>query len=215
MDQPRHPKRAPGTERGLLGQEARSGTGGVTPYRLCLWGLSSGYLSSSGTRATGSESGSESCLANEWPTSDQWHDRRAWRSCHLPGTSLSGWPDLNRRPHRPRTKRAGHESAARRRLRWSQTLSGCGPPRLTAPDDASPLPFPPKVGHDSPGEADHEAVVRLPGDGHFSSRDVTGFSARARYIRRSGRRTDSQAWQSNRARIGRYGTVGNVSPAPY
>ena len=35
-----------------------------------------------------------SCLANEWPTNDQWHDRRTWRSCHLPGTSLSGWPDL-------------------------------------------------------------------------------------------------------------------------
>src|SRR5436190_664534 len=34
-------------------------------------------------------------------------------------------------------------------------------------------------------------------------------------IRRSGRRTDSQAWQSSRARIGRYGTVRNVSPAPY
>ena len=42
-----------------------------------------------------------SCLANEWPTNDQRHDRRAWRSCHLPGTSLSGWPDLNRRPLRP------------------------------------------------------------------------------------------------------------------
>jgi hypothetical protein len=42
-----------------------------------------------------------SCLANEWPTNDQWHDRRTWRSCHLPGTSLSGWPDLNRRPLRP------------------------------------------------------------------------------------------------------------------
>jgi hypothetical protein len=42
-----------------------------------------------------------SCLANEWPTRDKWHDRRTWRSCHLPGTSLSGWPDLNRRPLRP------------------------------------------------------------------------------------------------------------------
>ena len=40
-------------------------------------------------------------LANGWPTNDQRHDRRAWRSCHLPGTSLSGWPDLNRRPLRP------------------------------------------------------------------------------------------------------------------
>ncbi len=31
--------------------------------------------------------------------------------------------------------------------------------------------------------------------------------------RRSGRWTDSQAWQSNRGRIGRYGTVRYVSPA--
>jgi hypothetical protein len=42
-----------------------------------------------------------SCLANGWPTNDQWRDRRAWRSRHLPGPSLSGWPDLNRRPLRP------------------------------------------------------------------------------------------------------------------
>jgi transposase InsO family protein len=40
-------------------------------------------------------------LAPHGPTNDQWHDRRVWRSCHLPGTSLSGWPDLNRRPLRP------------------------------------------------------------------------------------------------------------------
>ena len=53
-----------------------------------------------------------SCLANEWPTNDQWHDRRAWRSCHLPGTSLSGWPDLNRRPLRPERRRASQATGA-------------------------------------------------------------------------------------------------------
>ena len=51
-----------------------------------------------------------SSLANEWPTNDQWHDRRTWRSCHLPGTSLSGWRDLNRRPLRPEAKFIGRQA---------------------------------------------------------------------------------------------------------
>jgi hypothetical protein len=43
--------------------------------------------------------------ANERPTNDQWHDHHAGRSCHLPATTWSGWPDLNRRPLRPETSR--------------------------------------------------------------------------------------------------------------
>jgi hypothetical protein len=47
-----------------------------------------------------------SCLANEWPTSDQWHDRRTWRSCHLPGTSLSGVAGFEPAASSSRTQRA-------------------------------------------------------------------------------------------------------------
>ena len=60
--------------------------------------------------------------------------------------------------------------------------------------------------------------IRLPGASilylGITLSDERGEGERA-HCRRSGRRTDSQAWQSNRARIGRYGTVRNVSPAPY
>ncbi len=121
-----------------------------------------------------------SSLANEWPTNDQCHDRHAWRSWHLAGNSLSGWPDLNRRPLRPELSALVGEWAASRHLRWSQRLSGCRSPRLPAPDGVSPLShFAPRVGHDPPGEV----AARLPEDGQASSRDVTSPRARTCYIR--------------------------------
>ena len=57
--------------------------------------------------------------ANERPTNDQWHDHHAGRSCHLPATTWSGWPDLNRRPLRP-------ENRVRNML-WPVRPDGCQP----------------------------------------------------------------------------------------
>jgi MFS family permease len=81
----------------------------------------------------------------------------------------------------------------------------------TSPQSATE-PGPPMLSISRPQSAGRIRALALPGCNNTASRSPIAVSTCNRC---SGRRTDSQAWQSNRARIGRYGTVRNVSPAPY
>jgi len=72
----------------------------------------------------------------------------------------------------------------------------------------------PQLGREE-GQRSRTADQATAPEGHLTPRRKGRRSSLTQRSVRSGRRTDSQAWQSNRAGIRRYGTVRNVSPAPY